>query len=70
MWSMNIPDQVDHHFNAIFAGWMAAFIAACITALHTRRHWLRLACNGIGAALLAAPLVYLAGLLLAFLISH
>jgi hypothetical protein len=29
---MNIPDQVDHHFNAIFAGWMTAFIAVCITA--------------------------------------
>jgi hypothetical protein len=39
MWSMNIPDQVDHHFNAIFAGWMAAFIVVSITALHTKRYF-------------------------------
>jgi VIT1/CCC1 family predicted Fe2+/Mn2+ transporter len=62
--SMNIPDQIDYHFNAIFLVWFAAFVAASLTSVSVKGHRLRHACSGIAVAVLAAPLVYLTGLML------
>jgi hypothetical protein len=63
---MNILHWIDHHFDAIFLGWLTALMAASITALNTKRHWLRLACSGIVVVLLIGNLI----LLFAFLITH
>ena len=70
---MNIPDQVDRHFNAIFLVWFAAFFAASLTSVSVKGHRLRHACSGIAIAVLAAPFVYVTGLmlwLLVFLITR
>ena len=56
--SMNIPDQIDYHFNAIFLVWFAAFVAASLTSVGVKGHRLRHACSGIAVAVLAAPLVF------------
>jgi hypothetical protein len=61
---MNIPDQVEHHFNAIFLVWFSAFFAASLTSVSVKGHRLRHACSGIALAVLAAPFVYLTGLML------
>jgi len=61
---MNIPDQVDRHFDVIFLVWFAAFVAASLTSVSVKGHRLRHVCSGIAVAVLAAPVLYLAGLLL------
>ena len=65
---MNIPDQIDYHFNAIFLVWFAALLAASLTSVSVKGHRLRHACSGIAFAVLAAPFAYLTGLVLWFLV--
>jgi hypothetical protein len=66
-------DQIDRHFTTIFLVWSAAFGAATVTAVRTKTRWLQRVCTSAGVVLLAAPLVYLASLmlsLLVFLVTH
>ena len=62
--ALNILDQINGHFDAIFLVWFAAFVAASLTSVSVKGHRLRRACSGIAVAVLAAPIVYVAGLML------